>query len=102
MARTANICMRVDPEVKEQAESILGILGIQLSNAFNMFLHQIILRGGLPFDAKVPENKKPMNMRPLTPEELSKKIGAGYKDMQEGKIEKADDVFNQLFKEHNQ
>ena len=36
--RTANIFTRVDPETKEQAESILNQLGIPMSNAIGMFL----------------------------------------------------------------
>ena len=33
MARTANVFARVEPELKEQAESVLDQLGIPMSNA---------------------------------------------------------------------
>ena len=48
-AKTANVLARVEPEVKEQAESILGQLGIPASVAINMLYKQIIITQGLPF-----------------------------------------------------
>ncbi len=47
--KTANVLARVEPEVKEQAESILGQLGIPASVAINMLYKQIIITQGLPF-----------------------------------------------------
>ena len=43
MAKTTNLYVRVEPEVKEQAEDILEKLGIPVSNAINMFLKNNIL-----------------------------------------------------------
>ena len=37
MARTANIFVRVEPEIKEQAEKVLEQLGIPMSNAISLF-----------------------------------------------------------------
>ena len=56
MAKTANLYVRIEPDVKEQAETILSALGIPASNAITMFYKQIILRRGLPFDVKMPAN----------------------------------------------
>ena len=55
MAKTANLYARIEPEVKEQAESILAALGIPVSNAINMFYKQIILQRGIPFEMKLPQ-----------------------------------------------
>ena len=52
--RTANVFTRVDPETKEQAEAILNQLGIPMSNAIGMFLKQIVMQRGIPFDMKIP------------------------------------------------
>ena len=38
MARTANVFARVEPEIKEQTESVLNQLGIPVSNAVGMFV----------------------------------------------------------------
>ena len=48
MAKTANLYVRIEPDVKEQAERILSALGIPASNAINMFYKQIILQRGFP------------------------------------------------------
>mgnify|MGYP000153938335 FL=1 len=37
MAKTANLYVRIEPDVKEQAETILSALGIPASNAITMF-----------------------------------------------------------------
>ena len=58
MARTANVFARVEPEVKEQAEQVLDRLGIPMSNAVGMFLRQIVLQRGIPFEMKLPEGRK--------------------------------------------
>ena len=42
-AKTANLYARIEPDVKEQAEAILDVLGIPASGAINMFYKQIIL-----------------------------------------------------------
>lgn len=55
MARTSNIFARVEPEVKEEAEKVLDQLGIPMSNAVGMFLRQVVLQNGIPFDVKLPK-----------------------------------------------
>ena len=54
-AKSANLYVRIEPDVKEQAEEILSALGITASNAINMFYKQIILQKGLPFEVKLDE-----------------------------------------------
>ena len=67
MAKDANLSIRVDKEVKEQAEEVLKRLGIPMSSAINIFLNQIILRQGLPFDVKITE---PIYEEDFTKEEI--------------------------------
>lgn len=54
MSKTAAIHMRVKPDVKTGVETILGRLGMTTAEAINVFLNQVILSGGLPFDVKLP------------------------------------------------
>ena len=49
--------IRIDEETKKQAVELLAGLGLSLSDAVNIFLKQILLRGGIPFDVKYPEYK---------------------------------------------
>lgn len=50
---TSNINIRVDSEVKKQAEAIFNELGINMTTALNMFLRHSIRYGGIPFDLKL-------------------------------------------------
>lgn len=50
----AYIRTRVDPEVKEASERILLQLGLTPSEAIRLFLVQVMLRQGLPFEVTLP------------------------------------------------
>ena len=54
MAKTANISLRTEPEVKEKAEKIYSSFGMSLSDAISVFLYQSINVGGLPFELRQP------------------------------------------------
>ena len=56
MARTATIQTRVDPEIKRNAQEILSTLNISMSEAISLYLTQITLRKGIPFEIKIPNN----------------------------------------------
>ncbi|MCR5122355.1 MAG: type II toxin-antitoxin system RelB/DinJ family antitoxin [Ruminococcus sp.] len=94
-AESANLCARIEPDVKEQAESILAALGIPASNAINMFYRQIILHRGLPFKVEIP-TARPVSVYDLSKKELDAEIEKGYAQMPEGKAEPAEQVFNEL------
>ena len=55
MAVTTPTQIRIDKNVKEQANALFANLGIDMSSAVNMFLRQCILRGGLPFAVEMPQ-----------------------------------------------
>ena len=91
-AKTANLYARIEPDVKEQAESILSTLGITASNAINMFYKQIILNRGLSFDVKIP-TARPVDVTELTEAELNAELEKGYADMAVGKTKPARQAF---------
>lgn len=47
--------IRVDETTKKQASELLEGLGMNLSEAINIFLKQVVLRGGIPFEIQYPE-----------------------------------------------
>lgn len=47
-----NFTIRLDAKVKEEAESLFAELGMTLSGAMNIFLHQALIVGGLPFEVR--------------------------------------------------
>jgi DNA-damage-inducible protein J len=54
MAKTAMVRARTTEDVKTDAEAILKKLGLNISEAFNLFLNQVRLHKGLPFEVKIP------------------------------------------------
>ncbi len=57
--KTATMNLRVDPELKQNAEAVLDRLGIPMATAVDMFLNQIVLTEGLPFVPAIPKSKQP-------------------------------------------
>ncbi|MEE1061179.1 MAG: type II toxin-antitoxin system RelB/DinJ family antitoxin [Ruminococcus sp.] len=95
--KTANLYARIEPELKEQAESILNSLGIPTSNAITMFYKQIVLQRGLPFDVKLPA-QQPVDVTVLNEQQMNAELEKGYKDMIADKAKAAEEVFADIRK----
>ena len=50
--------VRIDADIKQEAAALFARLGLDMSGAVNLFLHQCVLRGGLPFAVEVPQYSK--------------------------------------------
>ena len=49
----ATIQIRTDATVKEEADSIFAGLGITMSDGINIFLRQVQIHGGFPFEVRL-------------------------------------------------
>lgn len=58
MAKTDTLHIRVEPIVKQKAEKTLNDLGLSITEAINVFLNQVILNEGIPFEIKKPKFNK--------------------------------------------
>ena len=47
--------IRIDSNIKKQANKLFSELGMDMSSAVNIFLRQCILKGGLPFPVELPK-----------------------------------------------
>jgi len=84
MAKTATIQARIDPEIKAKALKVLHTLNISMSEAIALYLTQVTLHNGIPFEIKIPNT--------LTAKTLRKsKTG---KDLHE--VSTTDDLVNEL------
>ncbi len=99
MSKTANLYVRIEPDLKEQAEQILSALGIPASNAINMFYKQIILQRGLPFDLKLPETAV-LNFNNMTEKEIDSELQKGIDDVKNGKVKPAKKAFADIRKDY--
>lgn len=76
--------IRIDTDIKKQASDLFSDLGLDMSSAVNLFLHQCVLRGGLPFNVELPH----YNQRTLDAMEEARRISrdpdiVGYTNMEE-------------------
>lgn len=97
MAKSANLYVRIESEVKERAESILSNLGITASNAITMFYEQIIFHRGLPFAVKIPEH--PLDIGCMPVQQLDTELEKGYAQMKAGQTIPEKQAFNELRRE---
>lgn len=54
MGKTAYITARVEPALKASAEGVLQKLGMSTTDAITVFLRQVTLHRGLPFEVRIP------------------------------------------------
>ena len=84
MAKTAIIQARIDPEIKNKAQNVFKKLNISMSEAISMFLTQVSLIRGIPFEIKIPNE--------LTSETLKK----SEKGEELHKVSNVDELFREL------
>ena len=101
MEKTATMNLRVNPNVKKRAEEVLGILGIPMSTAIDMYLNQISLTGGIPFSVTIPKVPESVNMDFMTADEIHEKLNEGYDQAINGNIRDATSAFANFRKGHN-
>ena len=53
MAETTNLNIRIDKELKENAEVFFNELGLNMSSAFNIFVRQSLRQGKIPFELSI-------------------------------------------------
>ncbi len=50
---STNLNIRIDKDIKMQAEKLFEALGINMTSAVNIFLRQAIRENGIPFEVKI-------------------------------------------------
>lgn len=93
MTKNNTIHVRVNEDVKANAEETLTMLGMTLSEAINLFLCQVSLTGGLPFDVRLPMPKEVI-FRNST--ELASKLETAEADVRSGAVSSPEDVFGRI------
>ena len=106
MGKTATLNIRVNPDVKENAESVLAQLGIPMATAIDMYLKQISLVGGIPFSIVLPKAANSVNADMMSVTQIHQKLEKGYADIEKGNVEDAASAFvafreSALMKQYN-
>lgn len=97
--KTATILVRTEPEIKESADRILSEIGLTTSGATNIFLHQVVQEGGLPFRPRLARPNIP-DMDGLTEDELSRLMNQGIEEVENGKTRPFEEVVAELEKKY--
>ena len=100
MGKTATLNLRVNPDVKENAEIVLAQLGIPMATAIDMYLKQIALVGGIPFSVVLPKAASTVNTELMSVEEIHRKPEKGYADIEKGNVEDAASAFAAFRERH--
>ena len=86
MAKTDTLHIRIEPKVKQKAEETLNELGLSIADAVNVFLKQVILNDGIPFEIRKPK--------------LNKETIEAIEDARQGKnLSKTFDTVDEMFEE---
>lgn len=79
---TTNISIRMDAELKSQADELFAELGMNISTAFNIFVRQSLREGGIPFEVSLNQPNKETIAAMLEAERIAKDPSVkGYTDL---------------------
>lgn len=87
---TVNMSIRMDVELKKQADAMLADMGLNMTTAMNIFLRQVVRQGRIPFEiaTDTPNNETIAAMKEMD-DILNGKIAAK-------KYSNTDDLFKDL------
>lgn len=95
MTRDDTIHVRVNGEIKKQAEEVFSKLGISLSDAINMFLAQSAMNRGLPFRPEIPDSA-PASVTVNSEEELMERLDEAHRDYEEGRYSEGRELIKRM------
>ncbi|MBQ3418455.1 MAG: type II toxin-antitoxin system RelB/DinJ family antitoxin [Ruminococcus sp.] len=96
MRKDSTISVRVQSDIKEEAETILKSLGIPVSVVINSLYRQIVYRRGIPFPLTVPSDITTLDT--LSEEHLNEKLSDSYAQSLRGDSFSVDEFFDVLEK----
>ena len=94
----SSLTIRINSEVKREAQKIFSDLGLDTTTAFNIFLRQVIVCRGLPFEVRLPAHK-PVDVTTLSEEAFHEVLERGYADMEDGRVQNVKNAFADLKRE---
>jgi len=92
--RSANVNVRVEPDVKKQAEDILDKLGVSASAFINMTYRQVIMKRGIPFSVELPSGIKTLDT--MTDAEFDEMMQTGLEQAKKGESVTYEEAFDRL------
>ena len=80
---TVNMSIRMDTELKKQAETMLSDMGLNMTTAMNMFLRQVVRQGRIPFEiaTDIPNTETIEAMEEVKAMKKNPLLGKTYTDV---------------------
>ncbi len=63
MSSSTTVQVRIDEQTKAQAKKVLNALHLSMSEAICLFLRQVVLHRGIPFEVKLPNELTAKTLR---------------------------------------
>ena len=101
MEKNATLNIRINPEVKKSAETVLSQLGVPMATAIDMFLKQVTLTGGIPFAVTLPKAPENINADMMSSSQIRDKLNEGLSDVENGNVRLARETFKQFRERHS-
>ena len=93
-ARSANVNVRVEPDVKKRAEDILDKLGVSASAFINMTYRQVIMKRGIPFSVELPSGIETLDT--MTDAEFDEMMQTGLEQAKKEESVPYEEAFDRL------
>ena len=93
--KVANVSVRIQPEIKEQAENILAQIGIPISVLIDSLYRQIILTGGIPYSLSIPKIR---TLDSMNDDEFNSMMEKGHQESKNNKGLSLDEAFDEINK----
>lgn len=82
--KTTNLSLRMDADLKAQADALFNELGMSLTTAINIFVRQSLRQGGIPFEVKLDKPGKETVAAMLEAQRIARDPSVkGYHDLDE-------------------
>ena len=81
MRKGANIIVRVDSQLKQQAESLFQEMGMNMSMAINIFLKQAVKDQGIPFTITNKPNRQ--TQKAIKSSQKRKKLSKEFENVED-------------------
>jgi addiction module RelB/DinJ family antitoxin len=101
MEKTGTLNLRVNPSLKQDAERVLTRLGIPMSTAVDMFLNQVVLRGGIPFQVSLPSAPESVDITEMNADQIHSKLQRGYDSYKAERTHEASSIFDEFREKHS-
>lgn len=95
----AKFYVEVEPALMQQAEEILGVIGMTFSQAVNLFVKQMVLHREFPVKLSVPADKT-LYLEDMTDEEVVSEFEKGMEDIKAGRCYTSEEMMGRLTKHY--